>query len=221
MNIDLKSYYAQRAEEYEKVYLKPERQQDLYHMKNLLKTQFAGHHVVEVACGTGYWTHTIAETAMSILATDSNKDVIAIAKTKGYHACQVSFALVDAYALGALAGDFTAGFCGFWFSHVPTTRRDEFLRGFHATLSDDALVLMIDSRYVEGSSIPLSTTDKDGNTYQLRHLDDGSMHKVLKNFFTAADLEELFTRYSPHVEVIFLDYFWIVTYHVRNGGGVT
>ena len=43
---------------------------------------------------------------------------------------------------------------------------------------------MLDNRHVDGSSTPLSRRDAEGNTYQTRHLDDGSTHEVLKNFPT-------------------------------------
>ena len=210
----LRLYYAQRAKEYEKVYLKPERQQNLRELKELLKTVFSGHHVLEVACGTGYWTQTISETAASVLATDCNEEVIEIAKTKGYHACQVSFAIADAYALTPIEGYFTACFCGFWFSHIPKTRRDVFIRGLHAKLPENALVVMIDNRYVEGSSTSLSGTDGEGNSYQIRHLEDGTAHKILKNFPTETELKKAFKRYSRNFEVLTLDYFWIAKYTV-------
>jgi demethylmenaquinone methyltransferase/2-methoxy-6-polyprenyl-1,4-benzoquinol methylase len=43
-------------------------------------------------------------------------------------------------------------------------------------------VVLLDNRFVEGSSTPISRRDADGNTYQQRSLDDGSVHEVLKNF---------------------------------------
>ena len=50
---------------------------------------------------------------------------------------------------------------------------------------------MLDNRYVEGSSTPVTERDADGNGYQLRKLADGSTHRVLKNFPTEAELEAL------------------------------
>lgn len=39
-------------------------------------------------------------------------------------------------------------------------------------------VVVLDNRFVPGSSTQLSDTDSKGNTYQLRHLADGSEHRV-------------------------------------------
>ncbi|MBU4486623.1 MAG: hypothetical protein KKD38_06805 [Candidatus Delongbacteria bacterium] len=54
----MKQYYAERAKEHDKVYLKPERQEDIKKIHEYLKDAFAGMNVLEVACGTRYWTQT-------------------------------------------------------------------------------------------------------------------------------------------------------------------
>ena len=66
------SYYAARAAEYDRLYRKPERQDDLQELARFVEDQFAGAHVFEVACGTGYWTEIVARAAASIVATDIN-----------------------------------------------------------------------------------------------------------------------------------------------------
>ena len=53
---DMRAVYARRAAVYERVYAKPERQADLRAMKAALPVAFAGRRVLEVACGTGWWT---------------------------------------------------------------------------------------------------------------------------------------------------------------------
>ena len=62
------SYYAERACEYERIYQKPERQADLGRLRSLAEGFFAGADVLEVACGTGYWTEVVARRAASVLA---------------------------------------------------------------------------------------------------------------------------------------------------------
>ncbi|MBK7443258.1 MAG: hypothetical protein IPI65_17635 [Bacteroidetes bacterium] len=71
MNTDLVLYYKDRAEEYEKIYSKPERQEDLKSAATILQEIFADKQVLEIACGTGYWTEKIAVTATSILRPTS------------------------------------------------------------------------------------------------------------------------------------------------------
>jgi 2-polyprenyl-3-methyl-5-hydroxy-6-metoxy-1,4-benzoquinol methylase len=75
-------YYAARAHEYERVYSKPERQAELQALKSTIPTFFAAKSVLEVACGTGYWTQYIARTAGTICATDLSEETLAVAKAK-------------------------------------------------------------------------------------------------------------------------------------------
>lgn len=208
-------YYAQRAAEYEHIYAKPERQADLRVMKQLLSSAFPGDLVLEVACGTGYWTQFIAKSAAAILATDCNSEVIDIARRKDFGACRVEFAETDAYRLDGITGDHTAGFHGFWWSHVPIAKIGGFLSVFHARLSPGARVVVIDNAYVEGSSTPISRQDADGNTYQIRRLQDGSEHQVLKNFPRDEHLLASLSAHATDISVKHLQYFWIAEYRTR------
>jgi SAM-dependent methyltransferase len=76
-------YYQARAPEYEAVYDKPERQSDLAKLRSWLAEQARGRKILEVACGTGYWTAVAAATAQSIHATDFNSGPLEIARSKG------------------------------------------------------------------------------------------------------------------------------------------
>jgi demethylmenaquinone methyltransferase/2-methoxy-6-polyprenyl-1,4-benzoquinol methylase len=76
--------------------------------------------------------------------------------------------------------------------------------------------MFVDNRYVAGSSTPIARRDAAGNTYQLRRLDDGSSHEVLKNFPSPADVREGVTRAGAmDVRVEELPYYWYTTYHAR------
>ena len=103
-NETMLEYYARRAMEYERIYQKPERQKDIGYLADILRTMFKGRDVLEAACGTGYWTQCIAESASSILATDYNSQVIEIAKHKNYKNCKVTFLESDAYSLSNISG---------------------------------------------------------------------------------------------------------------------
>ncbi|HEY6133838.1 MAG TPA: class I SAM-dependent methyltransferase [Rubrivivax sp.] len=179
----MRSYYARRAAYYERVYFKPERQADLRAMEAWLPTAFAGRRVLEIACGTGWWTPHAARDCTSWLATDLNPETIAIAKTKPLPAGKVQFASVDAYSLAELDDQhFDAAFAGCWWSHVPLARLPAWLALLHTRLEPGARVVMLDNHFVQTSNLPITRQDADGNTYQNRTLDDGSVHEVLKNF---------------------------------------
>jgi ubiquinone/menaquinone biosynthesis C-methylase UbiE len=208
------SYYAARANEYERIYQKPERQDDLRWLRDSVEDTFRGARVFEVACGTGYWTEVIARSAASVVATDIHEEVLAVARSKPIDTGKVAFRQEDVYALPNLDSGFNAGFAGFWWSHVPKANIASFLGGFHRILSPGARVVFIDNAYVEGSSTPISRADDCGNTYQIRRLDDGSRHEVLKNFPTESELRAAIQGMAADVEVRFLQYYWMLSYTV-------
>ncbi len=207
----LEGYYARRAAEYEKIFDKPERQADLARMRSDIPALFEGRRVLEIACGTGYWTPLIAARAKSVLALDYNEETLVIARTKAYPKGNVSFVRGDAYALPDWNEKFSACYAGFWWSHVPLSRVDAFLRGLHQRLEPGAVVAFMYNRYVEGSSTPLSRRDAEGNTYQTRRLADGSTHEVLKNFPTPRELRE---RLGADVRVTDYEHYWVATYRI-------
>jgi demethylmenaquinone methyltransferase/2-methoxy-6-polyprenyl-1,4-benzoquinol methylase len=211
----LADYYARRAAEYERIYEKPERQADLARLEENLASAFPGLDVLEVACGTGYWTRCIARSARRIVAFDVNAEVLDIARQKEYGSCQVSLLQADAYTLEGVASDCVAGFHAFWWSHVPIQRLAGFLRAFHAHLPVGAPVVMIDNAYVEGSSTPIARHDEYGNTYQVRQLNDGSRHEVLKNFPSPSSIPRHLVGQAEEIEVTQLTYYWLAKYRTR------
>jgi len=74
---------------------------------------------------------------------------------------------------------------------------------------------MIDNLFVEGSSTPVSRQDDRGNTYQIRTLENGTVHEILKNFPDKKELERAFQDFGKNVKVTFLDYYWIVNYLIN------
>jgi demethylmenaquinone methyltransferase/2-methoxy-6-polyprenyl-1,4-benzoquinol methylase len=209
----MQRYYAQRAAEYERIYDKPERQADLAAIKAWLPPLFAGRDVLEVACGTGYWTPHAAAASASWTATDVNDEVLAIARTKPLPPDRVRFEIADAYALQG-PRRFDAAFAGFWWSHVLREQASAWIDRLHGTLLPGARVVFLDNRYVEGSSQPVTRRDAAGNSYQSRRLDDGSTHEVLKNFPTAGELHHLLGDRAGDVAWTEWPYFWACTYTV-------
>lgn len=214
------AYYARRAAYYERVYHKPERQADLRAIEASLAAHFAGRRVLEVACGTGWWTPHAARLARSWLATDLSDETLAVARTKPLPrradgTPSVDFAVADAYTLAGIGDQtFDGAFAGCWWSHVPLQRLPSWLATLHARLEPGARVVMLDNSFVQTSSTPISRTDADGNTYQLRTLDDGSVHEVLKNFPSAAAAVALpgararDPRWTQHT------HYWILSYEL-------
>ncbi len=173
---------------------------------------FAGRRVLEVACGTGWWTPHGARDAASWLATDLNPETLAIARTKALPAC-VRLAEHDAWGLHTLGAQrFDGAFAGFWWSHVERARLAGWLDQLHACLLPGARVACIDNRFVPGSSTPIARTDAAGDSWQLRPLDDGSVHEVLKNFPSRDEALAVLDAHARDVEWIEHPHYWVLSY---------
>ncbi len=211
------TYYARRAASYEQVYAKPERQADLRAMEAWLAGQFMGRRVLEIACGTGWWTAHGAAGAAHWRATDLNPATMDVARHKALPAGIVQFQTVDAYTLDGLQdAHFDAAFAGFWWSHVPLERLPGWLATLHSHLAPGARVVMLDNRWVAGSSTPVSRSDADGNTYQLRPLPDGSRHEVLKNFPAAAQAIAALGPRARDARWVEFEHYWLLHYRLAK-----
>jgi demethylmenaquinone methyltransferase/2-methoxy-6-polyprenyl-1,4-benzoquinol methylase len=210
MSTTLADYYQARAPEFENVYDKPERQADLHKLRTWLADETRGLALLEVACGTGYWTSVAATSAKAIVATDFNLAPLEIAHSKdlGPH---VAFAQADAFALPDYGLGFDAGMAHFWWSHVSVVDQQRFLTHFASKLRQSAKLFMIDNNYVAGSMTPASRRDALGNTYQMRRLQNGSEYEILKNFPTPAALRSALEGHSAAVNILQLKYYWAVS----------
>jgi ubiquinone/menaquinone biosynthesis C-methylase UbiE len=208
-------YYAKRANEYERIYEKPERQNDLKVLRNLFCETLAGKSVLEIACGTGYWTQVVAQTAKAMTATDINEEVLKIARSKNY-GCTVSFQRADAFDLNpSPQNNFTAGLAAAWWSHLRKSQIKSFLLHFHRLFPPGSLLVFMDNKFVAGSSTPISRTDDEGNTYQLRKLEDGSEYEVLKNFPDEKEIRTLIGDSASEIYWTELQYYWFLTYQIK------
>jgi len=212
---ELLDYYRRRAREYEAIYAKPERQADLAWLRSHIPERLAGRRVLEIACGTGYWTVLAAARARSIVATDAAEEPMRIAMSKDYAGANVRFEIADAFALGEELGRFDAALAIFWWSHIPLARIADFLASLHRRLESGARVVLMDNLYVSASSTAISERDAEGNTYQRRQLSDGSENRVLKNFPSEAQLRAALGPHAREVSYRALAYYWLVEYTLK------
>ncbi len=212
MNTDIVAYYKQRVIEYEEVYQKPERQQELLQATALLQKIFSGKLVFELACGTGYWTERIAATAKAVLATDINEAVLEVAQTKTYKNANVTFEQADIFQLKDTALKCNHLFGGFIWSHIQLQDLDKFIGITNNFIEPGGTIVLMDNNHVEGSNLPISHQDDLGNTYQLRRLKDGTEHLILKNFPTEEFIRQCLAGKATEINFIKMTYFWLLSY---------
>ena len=212
-------YYQKRAEEYDLVYTKPERQKDLALLKAYLGKQFRNCSIAEIACGTGYWTAVLAESAQSILASDINLKMLQIAQQKNALKSNVTFELRDIEDLKHMWGGFEGLFGGFIWSHI----KKEALPGFIAMalqqVREGSEVIFIDNRYVSGSNSPITRKDKNGNTLQTRMLQSGERYEIVKNFPDPKETQEMLCEFAEEIQWIDFEYYWVLKFRKRKNAG--
>jgi demethylmenaquinone methyltransferase/2-methoxy-6-polyprenyl-1,4-benzoquinol methylase len=211
----LETYYSRRAREYERIYEKPERQQELAWLHGRVPQLYKGRTVLEVACGTGYWTQYIAQSAKKVLSCDINESVLEIAREKPIARGRAEFFKADAVSLAGVPSGCDAAFAGFWWSHVARSGIAQFVANLARRLEPGAVVGILDNQYAEGSSTPISRRDAEGNTYQMRSLANGEQFEVLKNFPTADELREAVRGVAREAHLETLRYYWLLVFTLK------
>ena len=129
-----KRYYSERAPEYDDWWFRRGRYEleaddkarwdaDVAEVEQALAAFDPRGDVLELATGTGLWTRHLARTADSVVAVDSSREVLELnaVRTGG----NVEYVLADVFDWRPEA-QFDVCFFGFWHSHVPEERLDEF-----------------------------------------------------------------------------------------------
>jgi SAM-dependent methyltransferase len=213
-NPQVKEYYAKIAANVERAYDDPERQEDLDQMRAQVAQVLRGHVVLELGCGSGYWTAQIAESADSVLATDINPEMIALAQQRGLPG-KVSFKVADGQDLPADIGDFTAVFIGFWWSHMRRDEQDRFLAQLRARVGKDVLLVILDDDYVEGSSVTVARTDLEGNTYQILTAPDGQRYELPKGYPSDSALRKRLAPAVREIRIARTEFYWLLTCRLK------
>ncbi len=207
-------FYAKSASTHDLVYDKPERQADLAAMRANVAEALSGHVVLELACGTGYWTSVIAASADSVVATDINPEMIALANARALSADKVQLRVADAWNLPDDIGSYTAVFIGFWWSHVKREQQEKFLAHVRSKVGDVLLVLL-DDVYVEGSSETVARTDLEGNTYHIRVAPDGERYEIPKTYPSDSALRKKLASSVREIRITRLEYYWMLTCRLK------
>jgi demethylmenaquinone methyltransferase/2-methoxy-6-polyprenyl-1,4-benzoquinol methylase len=212
----LATYYALRAPEFESAYALPELQPDLGKVRECLHGLVAGQDVLEIACGTGYWTRVMAQTARSVTATDINPALLELARGKPAGPAKVTFRVADAWRLEDVGGGYTAGAALFWWSHVARARLGLFLEQLSRVLAPGALMVFADHLPAHASRSTLSSRDADGNNCQSRRLPTGEEFEVIKNYPTEAELHAAVAGVGTEVHCKVLTHFWLLSCRISR-----
>ena len=211
----LAQYYTVNADNYDQVYALEETFDDLDDLQEMIAELLDGHKVLELACGTAYWTELIADVAESVHATDLLPEMIALAETRGLDEDIVSFEVMDAMNLPQAEGEYTAVFAAGWWSHVKREEQDKYLKQLRAKLGKDILLVLLDVCYVDNFTTPIARTDAEGNTYQIVPGDDGERYEVLRNYPKDSALRKRFASHGRELRIERLEHYFLLSCRLK------
>ena len=107
---DVVKYYNERASVFDETsgYTNPEAEKLRESIKARFRDTFRGRKVLEIACGSGYWTAVLGEAAESVLAIDINRSLLEQAQKRCSTQPNIRFQIADAFTLEGVAGGFNA-----------------------------------------------------------------------------------------------------------------
>jgi demethylmenaquinone methyltransferase/2-methoxy-6-polyprenyl-1,4-benzoquinol methylase len=160
--------------------------------------------VLELACGTGLWTRHLAPRAATLTAVDASAEMIALNRERvGDDA--VEYVQADVFDWRP-ERTYDACFFGFWLSHVPEQRFDEFWAVVRQALSPGGRVFFVDSGRGDRAH-----TRSGGGEVELRRLLDGREFRIVKRYHEPRALErrlaglgfELAVRHTAHGSLLY------------------
>ena len=208
-------YYSKMVPTYDEQYEREEIEEDLEDLIEQVQATLEGHRVLDLACGTGYWTNIIADSADYVLGVDINADMIDAALERGIEEELAGFRVADAFALPADLGQFSAIFIGFWWSQVKREDQERLLAHLRKQVGKDTMLVLVDDQYVEGSSPTVARTDLEGNTHQIAVAPDGERYELVKNYPSDSALRKKMASNVREIKIGRSDYFWALTCRLK------
>jgi len=182
------------------------------HSYELLKKQrevFAGRDVLEVACGGGSTLRFLSPEISSGTGIDTSPNRIAFCIEKHKGISNITFVVGNAYKLENVPGHFNAAHAGAWFSHVPSSRYDEFLDSLHTRVGPDVPVFLAD----EAENHENAYQKNDGpDFYKRGRLKDGAEFEIVDNTFSKDDYERIFSS-KVNIQEVHIGEVWTWIYY--------
>lgn len=188
------AYYRARAGEYDEWWRREGRydhgaeakrrwQDEVAAVERALEEFAPGGDVLELACGTGWWTRRLAEYAQTLTCVDASSEVIAINRARLAEAGHRPARYLEADLFGWRAERrYDVVFFSFWLSHVPPERFDGFWSMVAEALKPHGRVFLIDSwrETSRGAHDPHRPAEAG---LQERELNDGQTYRIVKLFY--------------------------------------
>jgi len=194
-------YYNERAEEYDQIFFGKGHiniDPDVY-KKDVIKvsemvSRFGKGHLIDIACGTGFWLPNYARNCNQITFLDQSERMLSMCKERVE---KLGLKNISNFIQGNLldvdlkTSKYDCALVGFLLSHLTHEQEKVFLGRLKKTLNANSQIMFIDSAWNKRRQ---QYQEKEG--IQERVLSDGRVFKVYKRYFKKSDVQEMFKRYN-------------------------
>ncbi len=192
-----KAYYSARAGEYDEWFMRRGRYDhgpdlnaqwfaEVDEVRRALAAFQPGGDVLELACGTGWWTEELLKYADRLTAVDASAEVLQLNRERVGEG--VRYVQADLFAWQP-DRQYDTVFFSFWLSHVPPAQFAPFWALVQAALKPGGRVFFIDSQRSQTGTAADQTLQPDEQFEQTRRLNDGASYTIVKVYYSPADLQ--------------------------------
>jgi len=209
LNEEMMSYYDTRAPEYDDIYLgkgpasipDPALYKNEAQVTSKIVSKFGTGHLIDIACGTGYWLPCYARNCIKVTLIDQSERMLSecrrrIDELKFGEGCDLVQG--DFFKASFENTFFDSALVGFLLGHLSSEEEETFFRKLLGILSPGSQLMVIDSTW---SIRRQQYRQKEG--VQKRVLNDSSTFTIYKRYFSKSDIEEVLLRH--HFQ---LDSYW-------------
>jgi demethylmenaquinone methyltransferase/2-methoxy-6-polyprenyl-1,4-benzoquinol methylase len=154
---------------------------------------------VEFACGTGLWTEHLLQRADRVTALDISPESLELNRAR-VGTSKVTHVCTDLFDWEP-PREFDGAFFGFWLSHIPPDRFEQFWKQVRDALKKNGRVFFVDSRYAPKSTAKDHGLEGPGSIAVTRRLNDGRAFRIIKIFYEPEALRARLAKLGWTVEV--------------------
>jgi demethylmenaquinone methyltransferase/2-methoxy-6-polyprenyl-1,4-benzoquinol methylase len=151
--------------------------------------------VLELACGTGWWTPALARRAATLTCVDASPEAIALNRRRLAAAGLPIPRYIEADLFDWTADrHYDVAFFSFWLSHVPSERLAHFWTMVAGALAPGGRAVLIDSLPEESARAVDHPMREPGGEIEQRRLTDGRDFTIVKRFYAPDRLQDALTE---------------------------
>jgi len=196
---EMMSYYAERAAEYDDIYVGkgPASLDSALYGKDVsrvaeLAGSFGTGHLIDIACGTGFWLPHYAQNCDRFTFVDQSERMLEQCRQRVQSlglASKATFIRGDFLELRLDAAQYDCAFVGFFLSHLTEKEEGTFFTKLQHILKPGRRLMLVDSAWNEGRQ---KVRAKAG--VQERLLTDGRAFRIFKRYFEESDIRRTLKR---------------------------